>query len=196
MAEADVVPEEMKNRIARFGDLQPSKKSFNPQTVGVPGEAYEMIAAHSVFSVMAPEGNTRGAAKPAVTGIPGLEVAIAVCPPGQGPALHSHDRTIESFLCVSGRFEVIWGDNAEHSVVLEQADFISVPPKVYRRFRNVSDVPDAKLLVLVQGGIKDTFGDVSFDPKLVPQINERFGEKVVENFKNIGIFFGKPGSSS
>ncbi len=183
--------EEMKAFTARFKDLVPSKKSFNEQSVGIPGEAYELIAAQSVYSVMAPEGNTRKAAKPAVVGVPGLEVAIAVCPPGQGPALHDHQRTVETFMCLSGRYEIIWGNNGEESIILEPFDLISIPPGVYRRFRNASDDHDAKLLVLVQGSIKDTFGDVAFDPKIAQEVDRRWGPEVVKNFKNIGITFGE-----
>jgi len=181
--------EEMRAFTARFQDLIPSKKSFNHETVGIPGEAYELIAAQSVYSVMAPEGNTRKAAKPAVIGVPGLEVAIAECPIGQGPALHNHQRTVETFMCLTGRYEIIWGNDGEESIFLEPFDLVSIPPGVYRRFRNASDLPNAKLLVLVQGSLADTFGDVAFDPKIAEEVDRRWGPEVVKNFKNMCITF-------
>jgi hypothetical protein len=73
---------------------------------------------------------------------------------------------------------------------------VSVPPGLFRRFRNVSDVPEAQLLVLIQGALEDTFNDVSFDPKLVPEMQEKWGTEVIENFRNIGITFGLPASRS
>jgi uncharacterized RmlC-like cupin family protein len=179
-------------RMARFQDLKPSKKSFSVETVGVPGEAYEMIAAQSVFPLMAPAGNKRKAATPGIIGTPGLEVVMAVCPPGQGPALHAHNRTTETFICITGRFEIIWGDDGEFSETLGPCDILSVPPGYFRRFRNVSDEPDAKLLVLVQGALDDTFNDVSFDPKLIPVMKQKWGDDVIDNFLNIGITFGPP----
>jgi uncharacterized RmlC-like cupin family protein len=187
----DISPAEMEHNVARFKDLSPSKKSFKVDNTGIPGEAYELIAAHSVYSVMAPEGNTRKAAKPGVIGAPGLEVAIAECPQGNGPALHNHQRTVETFMCLSGKYEIIWGNDGEHSVVLEPFDLCSIPPGVYRRFKNISALDDAKLLVLVQGKVEDTFGDVAFDPKIATEVERRWGAKVVENFKNIGITFAE-----
>jgi len=180
---------EMEKNIARFKDLLPSKKSFKVENTGVPGEAYELIAAHSVYSIMAPEGNTRKAAIPGVFGAPGLEVVIAECPEGNGPALHNHQRTVETFMCLTGKYEIIWGDDGEHSTVLEPFDLCSIPPGVYRKFKNISDVQDAKLLVLVQGKLEDTFGDVAFDPKIAQEVERRWGSEVVKNFKNIGITF-------
>lgn len=184
--------EEMEENIARFKELSPSKKSFNLENTGVPGEAYELIAAHSVYSIMAPAGNTRKAAKPGVYGVPGLEVAIAECPPGNGPALHNHQRTVETFMCLTGKYEIIWGDDGEYSAILEPFDLCSVPPGVYRKFVNISDVEDAKLLVLVQGKLEDTFGDIAFDPKVAKEVERRWGQDVIGNFKNIGITFADP----
>ena len=187
----EISPSEMEQYVARFKDLAPSKKSFKVENTGIPGEAYEMIAAHSVYSVMAPEGNTRKAAKPGVIGVPGLEVAIAECPPGNGPALHNHQRTVETFMCLTGQYEIVWGNHGEHSVVLEPFDLCSVPAGVYRRFKNVSQLPNAKLLVLVQGKVEDTFGDVAFDPRIATEVESRWGPEVLKNFKNIGITFGE-----
>jgi hypothetical protein len=80
----DITPEQMQSRVARFKDVLPTKASFTEQNIGVPGEAYELIAAHSVYSLLAPAGNKRNAAKPAITGAPGLEVVIANVRPARG----------------------------------------------------------------------------------------------------------------
>jgi hypothetical protein len=45
------------------------------------------------------------------------------------------------------------------------------------------------LLVLVQGALADTFGDVAFDPRIAEEVDQRWGPEVVKNFKNIGITF-------
>ena len=190
MKTPDITPEQMQSRVARFKDVLPTKASFTEQNVGVPGEAYELIAAHSVYSLLAPAGNKRNAAKPAITGAPGLEVVIAECPPGQGPALHAHCETHEIFVCMTGRYEIIWGDKGEHSVFLEPCDTCAVPPGVFRRFRNASDLKDAKLLVMVQG--EKTFADVKFDPAIGAEVEKRWGKKVLDNFQNLGITFEAP----
>jgi uncharacterized RmlC-like cupin family protein len=188
----DVTPEQMEKRVARFSTLQPSKKSFTEQNVGIPGEAYELLAAKNVYVLLAPEGNKRSAAKPAVVGAPGIEVVIAECPPGQGPAMHAHCLSHEIFLCMTGRYEIIWGDKGEHSIVLEPFDLIAIPPGVFRRFRNISDLKDARLLAIVQGDKDDVFNDVKFDPAIGDVIVKRWGKAVWENFKNIGITFEAP----
>ena len=77
-------------------------------------------------------------------------LSIAECPPGDGPASHIHEKTIENFFCLSGRFEIAWGDpGAEQSVVLEPHDFISVPPGVPRRFTNVHETETGRLCVII-----------------------------------------------
>jgi uncharacterized RmlC-like cupin family protein len=92
-------------------------------------------------------------------------------------------------MCLTGRYEIIWGNDGEESIFLEPFDLVSIPPGVYRRFRNASDLPNAKLLVLVQGALADTFGDVAFDPRIAEEVDQRWGPEVVKNFKNIGITF-------
>lgn len=176
-------------QLARFGDLQPTKQAFQEAATGIPEAAMQLVTAHSVYSLMAPEGNKRKAARPATIGPAGLEVVIAECPPGQGPGLHIHGRTQETFFCLSGRFQVEWGEQAQHVVMLEPWDMLTVPPGVWRRFRNVSDLPDAKLLVWVQGGVDDAFNDVVSDGKLARSIEAEFGPEVVRNFSKIGITF-------
>jgi uncharacterized RmlC-like cupin family protein len=188
----DVSPEQMEKRLARFSTLQPSKKSFNEQNVGIPGEAYELLAAKSVYVLLAPEGNKRSAARPAVVGAPGIEVVIAECPPGQGPAMHAHCLSHEIFVCMTGRFEIIWGDKGEHNTILDPFDLIAVPPGVFRRFRNISNVENARLLTIVQGSQENVFNDVKFDPAIGEVIVRRWNKAVWENFKNIGITFEGP----
>ena len=56
--------------------------------------------------------------------------------PGKGPMLHNHD-TNETFICLEGKWKVIWGRHAEHSVLLDKYDVCSIPPFVPRRFECV-----------------------------------------------------------
>jgi len=68
---------------------------------------------------------------------------------GNGAALHSHD-VDETFICMTGRWRVAWGDNGEEEVVLDPYDGIAVPPGIMRSFENVSD-SEALLLAVVGG---------------------------------------------
>ncbi|MDO8941785.1 MAG: cupin domain-containing protein, partial [Desulfobacterales bacterium] len=157
--------------------------------VGVPGEAYNYLADNEVYVMLAPEGNKRAAARPAITGDAGLEVVIVQCQPGHGPALHAHTRTNEIFVCMSGRYELMWGDKGENSVFLEPFDMFAVPKGVFRRFRNASEDPSARMMVMVQGGVEDAFNDVYFDSSVGEAIEAKWGKVVHGNFKNIGITF-------
>lgn len=185
----EITPDEMEKRIARFKDLKPTKRDYNAANVGVPGEAYARVAADCLYKLLAPRGNKRSSAAPAVYGEPGLEIAILDNPPGHGPRLHAHMRTYESFLCLTGRYEVAWGQGGKHTTILEPFDFIALPPRVFRQLTNITD-SNALLLVTVQGSLKDTFNDVLMDPTIGEGIRKEYGDTVYRNFKNIGITFG------
>jgi uncharacterized RmlC-like cupin family protein len=182
-------PTEMETRIARFRNLTPTKRNYNESNVGVPGEAYAKLAADRVLKLMSPPGNKRSTAVPAVSGVPGLEIAILDNPPGHGPRMHAHMKTVECFLCLTGRYRVAWGSGAKHSVELEPFDFIAVPPRVFREVTNIAETR-ALILSIVQGSLQDTFNDVLYDPQLGEKIAAEYGRRVFENFANIGITFG------
>jgi uncharacterized RmlC-like cupin family protein len=182
-------PEEMKSRIARFKDLQPTRRNYNQANVGVPGEVYAKLAADKVLKIMSPPGNKRSTATPAVSGEPGLEIAILDNPPGHGPRRHAHMKTVECFLCLTGRYRVAWGSGAPYHVDLEPYDFIAVPPRVFREVTNIAD-SNALIISIVQGRIEDVFNDVLYDPKLGDKVRAEYGDEVFQNFKNIGITFG------
>ncbi|MEI8268115.1 MAG: cupin domain-containing protein, partial [Betaproteobacteria bacterium] len=129
---------EMEAHIARFARMKPKSRRYAEQA-GIPAEAFEMIAAKNIFLLMAPEGAGGANASPAVKGAPGLTVNVCECPPGNGPMLHAHQSTRETFFCLRGRFEVRWGDQGELSTMLEEFDMIAVPPGVSRAFTNVGD---------------------------------------------------------
>lgn len=173
-------PEQMETHIARFAQLAPKSRRY-AEDVGIPREAFEMIAAKSIYLLMAPEGAGGANAAPAVRGAPGLTVNLCECPPGNGPMLHAHQRTRETFLCLRGRFEVCWGDHGEHRTVLEEFDMIAVPPNVSRAFTNVSQ-GTAFLLVMIQGG-NDDLSDVAYSPEVGDEIVRRFGGEVKRRFE-------------
>ena len=177
-------PEQMERRIARFDKLQPQKGEYEKR--GIPTAAFEMLAAKTIYMLMAPEGDKGMTAAAPITGSPGLSVAIVKCPPGNGPLLHAHMETQESFMTLTGRWEVRWGDDAEHAITLDPFDLIAVPPGVGRQFTNVSD-SDALLLVLVQG--EEGLNDIYYAPAVGQQIVDRFGAPAKSAFERIGFSF-------
>ena len=69
--------------------------------------------------------------------------------PGNGAALHSHDSE-ETFVCLTGRWKILWGDEGENSVELNYLDGIVCPSGVMRAFENISD--GEALMLSILGG--------------------------------------------
>jgi uncharacterized RmlC-like cupin family protein len=181
--------QEMQSRVARFKDLVSTKARIQ-ERLGVPLEVMEMITAKATFNVMSP-GSMPGqiSPKPAVEGGDAgvFRLGIVTCPPGQGPGLHVHYHTHETFMCLTGRWEIQWGDRGEETTVLEHLDLIALPPGVTRRFVNVSD-QDAHLLVIVQGE-RDKFDDIDRVPETADRIALKFGRPMVDKLVAAGWKF-------
>jgi uncharacterized RmlC-like cupin family protein len=181
--------EEMKKRIARFNELVPVKNKHLEEK-GLPPDVLEMIMAKTTRNVMSP-GALPGqlSPKPAVEGGDAgvFRLGIATCPPNQGPGLHVHYRTHETFIAMSGRWEIQWGDHGEESVILETMDLIAMPPRVTRRFINRSD-QDAHLMVIIQGQ-RDEFDDVDRVPQTAQAIAAKYGQGMVDKLQSLGWKF-------
>jgi len=147
MKTVSVSPEAMARRTVRHESLQSYQAQH--ERLGIPDAAFDTVAARRVYPIMVPEDYAGRSAMAPLKGAPGLALTIAECPPGNGAGLHAHEQSIENFLCLDGRFEIRWGDQGEHSTVLEPLDFISIPARVCRSFKNLAD-KTARLLVIIQ----------------------------------------------
>jgi quercetin dioxygenase-like cupin family protein len=175
---------EMAQRISRFDDLQP----LPIQNAAIPEGARDVVYARRLLSVI---GLAEGPSTPINAGAPirgaaGLTMTIAVCPPGQGPGLHNHVQTFETFTVLKGRFEVTWNTDGSGRTVLEQFDTISVPPGICRAFRNVGE-DEGLLQVLITGGVHD-MNDIAFTLRAKQQI-EAIGPGLVSQFEGAGFRF-------
>jgi mannose-6-phosphate isomerase-like protein (cupin superfamily) len=180
-------PVQMEGRVARFGKLQ-TYQSQNLAAQGIPPGAMEKITARKVYPVMAPADYQGRSAGAPVKGPRGLIVTIAECEPGNGPGLHRHLNTVENFMCLSGRFEIAWGDSGEHSLVLDPLDMISVPRGENRRFRNVSN-ETGRLLVLIVPETDVQADPISYDPLLAKEIESQYGKTALEGLRRVGFKF-------
>ena len=149
----------MKGRVARFKELKP----LPIQQGDIPQAARDVIYSRKLLSVIGLEN----AATPINEGAPivgaaGMTMTLAVCPPGQGPGLHSHRQTYETFTVMKGSFEVRWNDDGSEGAVLELYDTISFPPGVCRSFRNIAE-GEGMLQVIITGGVHD-MADIAFSP--------------------------------
>jgi uncharacterized RmlC-like cupin family protein len=182
--------EEMKSRIARFKDVVPTKKK-HLEGKGIPVEVLEMITAQTTRNIMSP-GPLPGTLTPMPSVVGGdagvFRLGIVTCPPDNGPGLHVHYKTHETFLALTGKWEIQWGDHGEETTVLEPYDLIAVPPTVTRRFVNISD-EDAHLLVVIQGA-REEFDDVDRVPETAQAIAAKFGQGMVDKLESLGWTFG------
>jgi uncharacterized RmlC-like cupin family protein len=185
-----LTPEEMDFRVARFEKLETYQRQ-NFETHNIPPGAVEKVAARRVYPVMAPPDYQGRSAGAPVKGPRGLIVSIAECEPGNGPGLHRHLNTVENFLCLSGRFEIAWGDQGEHMLVLEPLDLVSVPVGENRSFRNISNEL-GRLLVMIVPQTDEQVDPVLFAPSLAKEIENDYGKGAVEGLQKIGFKFEEP----
>jgi uncharacterized RmlC-like cupin family protein len=187
MKSIKVAPEEMAERTAHFSDLKPYSDQHD-ESSGIPRAAMERLTAHRVYPIMVPDAYTgRSAMAPVKTG-ERVVLAIAECPPGNGPGLHNHEITIENFMCLQGRFEVRWGDDGENCLELGPLDFVSVPPGVSRSFRNISD-ETGRLLAIIELADSASNDRVAYAPSVADELAEEFGAETVTTLKEIGFKF-------
>jgi len=180
-------PKAMEARVARFKKLQ-TYQSQNLATQGIPPGAMEKITARKVYPVMAPADYQGRSAGAPVKGPRGLIVTIAECEPGNGPGLHRHLNTVENFMCLSGRFEIAWGDHGEHKLVLDPLDMISVPRGENRSFRNVSG-ETGRLLVMIVPETAEQADPISYAPSLAREIENEYGKGALEGLQKVGFKF-------
>ncbi|MCZ6606025.1 MAG: cupin domain-containing protein, partial [Alphaproteobacteria bacterium] len=176
---------DIEKRVSRLANLQPLPLA---DSLDMPQEAKDIIYSRTILSVIGLEADaetpvSKGAP---IKGAGGLVMAYAVCPPGNGPSLHSHQVTYETFTVMKGRFEITWNDNGENRVELDPLDTISVPPGVCRAFRNISD-EEGILQVLISGGVHD-MGDIDLPESIADRL-ETFGDGVLQQFEDRGFTF-------
>jgi len=184
MKTIDISPDVMAARVARYRDLEPIPIQ---QDDDIPQAASDLVYARELLSVIGLEGDNAdtpiNAAAP-ITGAAGMTITLARCPPGQGPSLHAHDQTYETFTVLQGKFEVTWNDNGDERLELEKFDTISVPPKVARAFRNIGD-EEGILQVVITGGVHD-MNDIDFVPAVGAKLDDH---GVRDRFEGVGLSF-------
>ena len=174
--------DEMRKRIARFHSLKP----LPIQNPSIPEGARDVVYARKLLSVIGLETKTPINAEAPITGAAGMTITLAVCPPGQGPGLHSHRQTYETFTVMKGRFEARWNDDGAERAVLELYDTISFPPGVCRAFRNIGE-EEGILQVIITGGVHD-MTDIDFSAKARDEI-EAVRPGIAVEFEKAGFTF-------
>ncbi|HEV8616537.1 MAG TPA: cupin domain-containing protein [Methylomirabilota bacterium] len=187
MANAIYTPtkDELEKRVSRFNALEPMSTA---KDLGwVPQAAMDVIYARKLMPVILDDvtKNPFGNAAP-IFGASGMTMFISIMPPGQGPCLHSHNTTFETFMVLEGTIEYFIGDPIEHRVTLNKWDVFSCPPRVYRGFQNVGTGPAVQLTVIT--GLGENRDDVSMPTAVAEQLEREYGAKVADAIRGVFEF--------
>ena len=183
--------EEIDNRIGRFSDLKQMSTADDLAWVGQ--EAMDLFYARKLMPVILDDAKNPFGNDAPIIGAAGTTMFISIMPPGQGPCLHSHNSTFETFIVLEGSIEYYVGEPIEHRVTLNKWDTFSCPPGVYRGFSNVGEGDAVQLTVIT--GLGETGDDVSMPYSVAEEVGRDYGEKVVEGFRSV-FSFDPPSASS
>ncbi len=131
---------EMDARVWRFGQMPHTDRAFIDAVI--PGHNRVLMGALG-------RGTADENLKPQVEKAENYHIDYITVEPGNGAALHSHDSE-ETFICLTGRWRIAWGDNGENHIDLDYLDGVVCPPGVMREFKNISD--KSALLMAIIGG--------------------------------------------
>lgn len=176
--------EELDARTARFQSLQPM--STAKDLSWVPLAAMDIVYARKLMPVILEDTKNPFGNQAPIIGAAGMTMFVSILPPGQGPCLHSHDGTYETFFVLDGSIEFRIGDPVAHRVRLNKWDCLSCPPKTYRGFSNVGET-DAVLLTVISGPV-EVRDDVSMPHSVAQQVQREHGTKVLDAFKTVFHF--------
>lgn len=178
----DADPNLIAARVARYREL-------NSMPVGAdyPQKALDVVYARKLLPVIGLEsGATAVSAGAPISGAAGITVTLAVCPPGQGPELHAHKATFETFTVLQGAFEFRYGNHGQHALTLNKFDTVSIPPRVHRSFRNISD-GEGVVQVIISGGTHDS-SDILMNVETTRHLKETSPE-LLASMSGAGIRF-------
>lgn len=176
--------EELESRVSRFDALKPMSTAGDLAWVGQ--EAMDVFYARKLMPVILDDTKNPFGNMAPIFGAAGTTMFISIMPPGQGPCLHSHNSTFETFMVLEGSIEYYVGDPIEHRLTLNKWDTFSCPPRVYRGFHNAGDT-DAVMLTVITG-VEEGRDDVSMPDSIAQEAGEKFGAKVVDAFRNMFSF--------
>ncbi len=152
-----MTPQEMEQRIVRYGDLVPCKTAFiDAHTPGSDRKENFTIIGGGVSE--SPDQHVH------IKETPGFNIGAAGQPPYCVNSLHTH-RTAEVFFVLSGRWRFFWGRNGDAGeVVLESGDLINIPTHLFRGFENIGT--DYGMIMAMLGG-DDAGGGVIWAPEVI-----------------------------
>ncbi len=154
-----MTPEQMRERIVRYGELKPCKTAFiDAHTPGSDQKENFTIIGGGVSE--SPDQHVH------IADTPGFNIGAAGQPPKCRNSLHVHT-TAEVFFMLKGRWRFFWGRNGDAGeVTLEEGDIINIPTGIFRGFENVGT--DYGMIMAILGG-DDAGGGVDWAPQVIQE---------------------------
>ncbi|MBX2837446.1 MAG: cupin [Gammaproteobacteria bacterium] len=154
-----MTPEQMEQRIVRYGDLKPCKTAFID--AHTPGSDQK-----ENFTIIGGGVSESADQHVHIHETPGFNIGAAGQPPKCRNSLHSHT-TAEVFCVLSSRWRFFWGRNGDAGeVVLEKGDLINLPTGMFRGFENIGDHYGMCMAIL---GGDDAGGGVTWAPQVIAE---------------------------
>ena len=176
----------MLKRVSFYKDLKSLPMQLDKT---IPQEGKDIVYARELLSIIGLKDDTFDSPinkNAPIKGAAGITMTIAKCPTGQGPSLHNHKTTFETFTVLKGKFLIEWNDDGSENIQLNEFDTISIPPGVCRSFKNISN-KEGLLQVIISGGIHD-MNDISFTKSARDKM-ENISPNLSKKFENVGFKF-------
>ena len=181
--------EELEARVSRYKGLKEMTTREN-ELKGISQDAVDIIFARRIMPVILDQTKNPFGSYAPIYGAARTTMFISIMPPGQGPCLHSHNDTYETFMVLQGSIEYEIGDPVAHRVTLNKWDVFSCPPRVYRGFRNVGEGDAVQLTVIT--GVDEGRDDVSIPESVARQVQREHGADVLASFRKVFRFDPAP----
>ena len=179
----NMTPAEIDERTARYADLEKMNVPIDRDLVSQ--DAMDVIFARNILPIIMEKTKNPFGDTGAIYGANGMTMNISVLPPEQGPCLHAHNGTFETFLVLEGEITFHVGEpGQEEHLTLGKWDVFSCPPEAYRGFNNASSENQAVLLTVINGD-PNARDDVNVPPGITNHLRDTFGEEVLQEFKNV-----------
>ncbi|KUF10821.1 cupin domain-containing protein [Pseudoponticoccus marisrubri] len=152
-----MTPQEMEQRIVRYGELIPCKTAFiDAHTPGSDQKENFTIIGGGVSE--SPDQHVH------ITIPHGFNIGAAGQPPRVRNSLHDHN-TAEVFFVLSGRWRFFWGRwGTAGEVTLEPGDIFNIPTGIFRGFENIGT--EYGMIMAILGG-DDAGGGVNWAPQVI-----------------------------
>ena len=152
-----MTPEQMRERIVRYGELKPCKTAFiDAHTPGSDQKENFTIIGGGVSE--SPDQHVH------IADTPGFNIGAAGQPPKCRNSLHRHS-TAEVFFILKGRWRFFWGRHGDAGeVTLDEGDIINIPTGIFRGFENIGT--DYGMIMAILGG-DDAGGGVDWAPEVI-----------------------------